>query len=146
MVVRSYRELIVWERAMQLVVAVYEVLARFPPCERYGLSGQLRRAAVSIPANIAEGHARAHRRAFLHFLSIARASLAEVETHLLVAERVGHIAADDARPAIVLCDEVSRMLTAMRARLADGLPERARRSPLDAQHTARKNSSQSRIP
>ena len=146
MVVRGYRGLVVWQRAMELVEAVYLLSGRLPHSERYGLAEQLRRAAVSVPSNIAEGHGRVHRREFLQFLSVARSSVLEIETQLLIAERVGCSASADTARALALCDEVSRMITAMHARLADGLPDHARRSALGAQHTARKNSSQSRIP
>ena len=146
MVVRGYRELVVWQRAMELVEIVYAAAATLPRSERFGLADQLRRAAVSVPANIAEGHARVHRKEFLHFLSIARSSCVEVETHLLIAQRTRTLRESDVGAALGLCEEVSRMITTMRARLADALPDGARRSALGAQHTARKNSSQSRIP
>ena len=130
--VQSFRDLTVWQRSVEMVAATYQLMQRLPLDERDALVQQLRRASTSVPANIAEGHARAHRKEFLHFLSIAHASLAEVETHLLVAQRVGYVDRTALRPALSLCDEVSRMLTAIRARLGEPRFAVARRSPLDA--------------
>jgi four helix bundle protein len=120
MKVTSYQDLIVWQRAMDLVVAVYKFTPKFPASERRGLAEQLRRAAVSVPSNIAEGHARIHRKEFLHFISIARASVKEIETQLLIAERIGYAEHDDVASALALCDQISRMLRAMRIKLAEG--------------------------
>jgi four helix bundle protein len=86
--VKSYQDLRVWQRAMELVPQVYRLVSKLPTFEKYGLGDQIRRAAVSIPANIAEGHARRHTKEFLQHLSIARASLAELHTLLLIAERL----------------------------------------------------------
>ncbi len=79
--VKSYRDLRVWQAAMNLVEQVYRLTRAFPKQETYGLSSQMQRAAVSIPSNIAEGHTREHLKEYLHHLSIAQASLAELETH-----------------------------------------------------------------
>ncbi len=89
--VRSFRDLRVWQRGMDLVLQVYDLTKRFPREELYALVQQIRRAAVSIPANIAEGHARQHRKEYLQHLSISRGSLAELLTLFLVAERVGYL-------------------------------------------------------
>ena len=88
---KSYRELRVWRKAMDLVPLVYEQVKRLPKHETYALGDQLRRAVVSIPANIAEGHARQHTREFIQHLSIARGSLAEVDTLLELAERLDYL-------------------------------------------------------
>lgn len=88
MTVRHYSDLIVWQKAMDLVVHVYEVTESFPQREVFGLTNQVRRAAVSIPSNIAEGQGRGTTKDFLHFLAIARGSLQEVETQLLLAYRL----------------------------------------------------------
>jgi len=85
MAIRTYRQLDVWQRAIELTTSVYELTARLPESERYGLRSQLQRAAVSIAADIAEGYGRSHRGDYLHHLSIARGSLAEVETLLTLA-------------------------------------------------------------
>ncbi len=87
----SYRELDVWQKAMDLVVACYEASGDFPNYEIYGLTSQLRRAAVSVPANIAEGRGRQHTAEFIQHLSIATGSLAELETHIEIAQRLGYI-------------------------------------------------------
>ncbi len=84
---RSYKDLIAWQKAMDLVAAVYAVTEQFPRPEIYSLCDQIRRAAVSVPSNIAEGQAHYHPREFLHFLRHARGSLAEMETQLLIATR-----------------------------------------------------------
>jgi four helix bundle protein len=78
----SYRDLEVWKKSMDLVVQCYEATRAFPASEQYGLTGQVQRAAVSVPANIAEGQAREHKKEFLHHLSIAHGSVAELETHI----------------------------------------------------------------
>jgi len=91
----SYVDLVVWQRAMQLVPLVYSVARRLPVEERYGLSDQLRRAVVSIPANIAEGQARQHPRESIQALTVARGSLAEVDTLLLVAVALGYVDGDE---------------------------------------------------
>ena len=85
---KTYRELDVWKKAIDLVEAVYVLTATFPASERYGLASQLQRSAVSIAANIAEGYGRSHRGDYLHHLSISRGSLMEVETHLTLAVRL----------------------------------------------------------
>jgi four helix bundle protein len=120
MKVTSYQDLIVWQRSMELVVAVYTMSILLPASERRGLAEQLRRAAVSVPSNIAEGHARIHRKEFLHFISIARASVKEIETQLLIAVRIGYCTEEQVATPLALCDQVSRMLRAMRLKLASG--------------------------
>jgi four helix bundle protein len=87
----SYRDLKVWQLAMDRVAAVYEISAAFPISERYGLVAQVRRTAISIASNIAEGHARKSTSEYLRFLSIAFASLAELETQILIADRLGYL-------------------------------------------------------
>ena len=87
--VRSFRDLKVWQKAMRLAVSVYAATKGFPASERYGLATQIRRAAGSIPANVAEGHIRHSRKEFLRYLDIALGSAAELETHLLLAQETG---------------------------------------------------------
>ncbi len=103
--------------AMDLVVEVYRASARFPREERFGLTAQLRRAAASIPANIAEGNARSTRRDNAGFISVASGSLAETEAFVLLAMRLGYLPIDEARPAMALLAQIGRMLRALRARL-----------------------------
>ena len=131
---------------MDLVVAAYGLSDAFPREERFGLTSQLRRAAISIPANIAEGQSRSTRKDFMRFLAIARSSLREADTHVLIAIRVGYVTTDAARAILALSDEVGRMLTALHSTLARGGRDDTRHSSPVTQHTARKNSSQSRIP
>jgi four helix bundle protein len=88
---KSHRGLDVWKKAMDMVVAVYELTSEFPAQERYGLSSEMQRAAVSVPANIAEGYGRLHRGDYVHHLSIASGSLAELETHITLAVRLGFV-------------------------------------------------------
>lgn len=93
MVSKSYEDLVVWQRAIDLVPRVYELLKSFPKHETYALADQIRRAVVSIPANIAEGQARRSKKEFLQHLSIARGSLAELHTLLVVAQRLAYLTA-----------------------------------------------------
>ena len=89
--VKGYRDLLVWGRAMDLVVEAYRLTEAFPREERYGLVQQVRRAAVSVPSNIAEGHGRDHLGDYLRQLSVANGSLMELETQVLIAGRMGYL-------------------------------------------------------
>ncbi len=111
--VRHYTDLVAWQKAMDLVVRVYEATKEFPPEERFGLTNQLRRAAVSVPSNIAEGQGRHATRDFLRCLSIAYGSLQEVETQLIIARRLNYL---DEKFQAALSD-----LTSEVARLINGL-------------------------
>ncbi|TAN51589.1 MAG: four helix bundle protein [Methylococcaceae bacterium] len=115
--VQHYRELIVWQKAMDLVELVYQITRQFPKEELYGLTSQLRRAAVSIPSNIAEGQARKSRAEFRNFLSIAQGSKAEAETQLLIAVRLHYISIEQAAPLLSLLEELSKMLAAIHTKL-----------------------------
>lgn len=95
---------------MDLAVQCYHVTQRFPKHETYGLSAQLRRAAVSVPANIAEGRSRQHTKEFLHHLSIAYGSLAELETHIEIAQRLGYVEKVEAQKLLTSCASVGRMI------------------------------------
>lgn len=110
MTLQNYRELDVWQRAMDLVDAVYDITENFPNTERFGLSSQMQRAAVSIPSNIAEGYGRKHRGDYIRFLSIARGSLCEIETQLLISVRRKYTAQEQIDPAWQLCQRVGQML------------------------------------
>lgn len=118
MQVKSYKDLIVWQKSMGLVAMVYQVTKTFPKEELYGLTNQLRRAAVSIPSNIAEGQARNSTAEFRNFLSIARGSLAEVETQLLIAERLNYLGSDKLREIQAVQIEVNKMTNALMNKLA----------------------------
>jgi len=113
MTLQSYRDLKVWQKAMDLVAESYEISGMLPKHELFGLISQIRRAAVSIPANIAEGYGRQHRREYLNFLSMAAGSLKELETHLLIAIRLKYVAESQLSTALTFSDEVGRMLTAL---------------------------------
>jgi four helix bundle protein len=104
----SYRELRVWQRALDLVETVYEVSGRLPDDERFGLRAQIRRSAVSIPANIAEGYGRSGSGEYLYFLGVANGSLRELETLLFLSERL--YPTSQARTALEGCDVVGRLL------------------------------------
>src|SRR5213593_4666626 len=95
MTISSFRDLRVWQQEMDLVEQVYRISLAFPKHEIYGLTGQMRRAAVSVPANIAEGHIRKQTRAFLNHSSIALGSLAELQTELEIATRLGYVSAEE---------------------------------------------------
>ena len=114
MSVKSYRDLRVWQEAMDLVVICYQITKTFPKSEMYGLASQLQGAAVSIPANIAEGRARQYSKEFLQHLSIACGSLAEVETHIQIAERLNYIDSDKVRQILDKAAEIGRMLNGLR--------------------------------
>jgi four helix bundle protein len=107
---KTYRSLEVWQKAMDLVEAIYRLSAEFPKEEKYGLTSQMQRAAVSVPANIAEGYGRTHRGDYLHHLSIARGSLAELETHLTIVVRLKFVTRDRAVEVWSLTQSVGKML------------------------------------
>ncbi|NNM87488.1 MAG: four helix bundle protein [Phycisphaerae bacterium] len=107
---QGYRDLVVWQRAVDLVPKVYGLLKRLPVGERYALGDQLRRAVVSVAANVAEGQARQHRKEFLQHLWIARGSLAETETLLVVGHRLGYWPEQDLECVLAAMAEVRRPL------------------------------------
>lgn len=117
MAVRHYRELKVWQVAMELAEQCYLVTREFPKEELFGLTSQIRRAAGSIPANIAEGQGRRSTKEFLHHLSIARGSLMEVETHLLLSRRVGMLNPEALERLLRTADEIGRMLSGLQSAL-----------------------------
>lgn len=88
--IKTYRDLDVWKIAMDVTVDIYKLTSEFPKNEIYGLTNQIQRAAVSIPANIAEGHGRLHIKEYINHLSISRGSLTELETHLILSQRLGY--------------------------------------------------------
>lgn len=106
----SYQGLVVWQQAMDLAIGVYSVTKSWPKEELYGLTGQVRWAATSVPANIAEGYGRELRGSSLQFLRIAQGSLKELETHLLIADRVGIAAEGSIAPLISSSESVGKLL------------------------------------
>jgi len=113
MSVQSFRDLIVWQKSLDLADAIYTVTDSFPSTEMYGLTNQLRRAGVSIPSNIAEGHSRQSTLEYKRFLSIAKGSLAEVETQLMIAHRRRYLHSDKLKELLLLSGEIERMLVAL---------------------------------
>ncbi len=116
---RSYRDLIVWQKAMDLVVEIYKLTQKLPRTERFGLIQQMRDAASSIPNNIAEVYGRRRRGEYLQHLGIAQGSLCELETETITSGRLGFITRDDAAASWGLCQEVGKMLTALRNSLEE---------------------------
>jgi len=117
----GYQDLLVWRKGILLVRNVYEITGSFPPEEKFGLVSQMRRAAVSIPSNIAEGHARHTTREFIQFISHAEGSNAELNTQLIIAIDLGYCTADGARAAFELMAELRKMLNALRRKLQSDL-------------------------
>jgi four helix bundle protein len=117
--VRSYQDLVAWQKAMELVTKIYRVSHKFPREEIFGLTSQLRRAAVSIPSNIAEGQGRSSRKEFLYFLGNAKGSLSEAETQILIARNLGYIDDEDLNALLHLSAEVGRILNGLLASLRD---------------------------
>ena len=120
-VIRSFKDLDVWNVAMELAVACYETTKSFPRSEQFGLTAQIRGAAVSVSANIAEGHGRFARREFLQFIRIARGSLSELEAELVISRRLGYLAPD----AAASLEGLMKRCTSMLVRLAKSLDRKA---------------------
>jgi four helix bundle protein len=117
---QHYKDLVVWQKAMQLVNTVYDAPDTFPKRETYSLTDQIRRAVVSIPSNIAEGQAHYSNREFLHFLRHSRGSLAELETQILIAQRRNYLSETQAAALLKQAEEVSRIMSG----LIDSLKEK----------------------
>ena len=115
---QSYKDLVVWQKAIALAKAIYQLTQPFPTEERFGLVSQMRRAAVSIPSNIAEGQARHTTGEFVQFISHAEGSTAEVDTQLILAVELKFCAKRGVLPAYEMVDEIRRMLNALRRKLA----------------------------
>lgn len=110
---QSYRDLVAWKKAMSLVLLVYDFTSNFPKSETFGLMAQMRRAAISIPSNIAEGQARHSKREFTHFLRNTRGSLAELETQAILAKDLGYLTEEQANKILQSADELSRILSGL---------------------------------
>ena len=111
--VNSYRDLRVWQNAMEIAEECYRITRNFPKDELYGMTSQIRRASVSIAANIAEGYGRETPRAYANFLRTAQGSLKELETHLLLSQRVNILESKVFDPLLVKCDDLGRMLRSL---------------------------------
>ena len=110
---KTYRDLEVWQEAMQLAEAAYKVAITYPKESTWGLKQQTQRAALSVPANIAEGHARGYRKEFYHFTAIARGSLAELETHIILAHRLGYLSQENLDDLWKKAKTVGRLLNGL---------------------------------
>jgi four helix bundle protein len=113
---QSYKDLVVWQKGIALAKAIYQLTAKFPSDEKFGLISQMRRAAVSIPSNIAEGQARHTTGEFIQFISHAEGSVAELETQLILGIELGFAKA--AKTVFILLDEIRRMLNGLRRKLS----------------------------
>ena len=111
--IESHRDLVVWQKSMDLAVVAYRLTSQFPSEERYGMTSQIRRSAASIPANIAEGYGRESPGSYAHHLRIAQGSLKEFETHLVLASRVDLISDESIAPHMAAADEIGRMLRSL---------------------------------
>jgi four helix bundle protein len=125
--IESYRDLIAWQKAMDLVDVIYRATAEFPRREIFGLTSQMRRAAVSVPSNIAEGYSRRRPVEYVRFVDIARASLAELETQLLISRRQGMITDAALAEAQLLLVDVSKLLYRLGESLRRAAPGQAQR-------------------
>ena len=121
MYLRSYKELIVWQKSMELAISIYELTSRFPQTEIYGLVSQMRRAAVAIPSNIAEGYGRKSSKEYRQFLSIAYSSCLELETQLILAKKLRFVDVEDFKKSEALLQEVLKMLNTMMFKLKSKL-------------------------
>jgi len=116
--INSYKDLIVWQRGMDLVEAVYQITAKLPVSEQWGLISQMRRSAVSVPSNIAEGYGRQATGEYRHHLSIGRGSLLELETQLILCRRLGYMELSKAELISREIEEISIMLAALISKIA----------------------------
>jgi four helix bundle protein len=114
---KNFKDLLVWQRSIELVVLVYAMTEKFPEKEKFGLTNQIRRAVVSVPSNISEGHMRTTNKDFRQFLSIARGSCAELETQSIIANKLGYISSDDFNILFPKIEEVAKMLSSLSAKL-----------------------------
>ena len=111
--IQSYKDLRVWREAMDPAEACYRLFVRFPRDEAYGLTSQVRRSAVSVPANIAEGYGRENRGSYVQFSKVAQGSLKELETHVMLATRISVASAEAAKPVLDQCEAVGKMLNGL---------------------------------
>jgi four helix bundle protein len=114
----DYRDLLVWQKGLGLTKQIYQLTQSLPNEERYGLTSQIRRAAVSVPSNIAEGQARSGKKEFIHFLYVARGSLAEIDTQCIIAKDLGYISQNQHMDIYKNIDELKRMLYSLIGKLS----------------------------
>jgi len=120
MTIKSYKDLKVWQVAIDMVVDIYRLTGKFPRNESFGLASQIQRATVSIPSNIAEGHARGTSREFHHYLSITLGSTAELETQLIIAEKLGYLEQTTANEMLERIDKLGKMIRALQKSVKTG--------------------------
>ncbi|MDD2709877.1 MAG: four helix bundle protein [Verrucomicrobiae bacterium] len=123
--IESHRDLIVWQKAMDLVVMIYALTKTLPLDERFRMVNQMTRSAASIPANIAEGHARGTARDFAQFLSIAKGSLMETQTFVELTVRLNYLTSEETAPVLNQITEISKMLTTLRTRILSSVHPKA---------------------
>ena len=111
--IQSFRDLVVWQKSVDLVTEIYRLSKKFPKDEVFGLTSQIRRAAVSIPSNIAEGRGKSSKGEFQQFLHHSRGSLAEVETQIIIAQNLGYLNAAETEPVMKIIAEVGRLLNGL---------------------------------
>ena len=121
MAINYYTDLKVWQKSIDLVVLVYQSIKFLPKEEMYALSSQIRRSVVSIPSNIAEGHQRNSLKEYIHFLYVAKGSLGELETQIIICERLGYLSINQTEPIKALSSETGRMLNGLIKNLQDQL-------------------------
>ena len=117
--VKSYRELIVWQKSIEACRLTYLLVKKLPKEELYALSDQMR-AAISMPSNIAEGQSRNSKNEFIHFLSIARGSKSELETQLLLCKEIGYLSDEEIQPAMTILEEIGKMISSLTRKLKGG--------------------------
>ena len=118
MAINSYKDLIVWQKSMDLVTKVYQMTAALPASEQFGLISQMRRCAISVPSNIAEGYGRQATGEYRHHLCIGRASVLELETQVLLAQRLGYLAEGQSKSILEDIDDISKMLASLISKLS----------------------------
>ena len=120
--INNYKDLLVWQKAMNLVVEVYKITKLLPKEETYGLSDQMRRAAVSIPSNIAKGYGRQTLKSYAQFLTVARGSAFELETQLLLCQKIHQLSSEIIKSIVLTLSEITKMLTSIINKLHQQLP------------------------
>ena len=115
--IKSYKELIVWQKAMEMVENIYALTQSLPKDELFALTNQIRRAAISVPSNIAEGYGRQSKKEYQQFLSIANGSVCEIETQLLLCVRLGYLTEENTRETFQLLSEIGKMIIAIKQKL-----------------------------
>ena len=123
MAITHYKDLLVWQKSMDLAEKIYEAVKSMPKEELYGLSDQMRRAVISVPSNIAEGQQRSSTKDYIRFLHIARGSLGELETQIILCERLKYLEHEITYPLINQCDEIQRMISGLIKNLMQRIKE-----------------------